>query len=114
MSEGVLALISAYGPVAVMVIAFYFLLYRPQRAEQKRRDDMLATLRKGNKVVTVGGIYGEILEIKNNVLDLKIADKVVVKVTRSAVSRNISQGKSPRIEPFDEAPAEEAKEKENE
>ena len=99
MNEGILALVSAYGPLVAMVIAFYFFLYRPQRAEQQRRDDMLATLHKGNKVVTVGGIYGEILDIKNNVIDLKIADKVVVKVTRSAVSRNITQGKSPQIEP---------------
>jgi preprotein translocase subunit YajC len=99
MNEGILALVSAYGPLVAMVIAFYFFLYRPQRAEQKRRDDMLATLHKGNKIVTVGGIYGEILEIKNNVIDLKIADKVVVKVTRSAVSRNITQGKSPQMEP---------------
>ena len=99
MSEGILALVSAYGPLVAMVIAFYFFLYRPQRAEQQRREDMLATLHKGNKVVTVGGIYGEILEIKNNVIDLKIADKVVVKVTRSAVSRNITQGKSPQMEP---------------
>ncbi len=99
MNEGILALVSAYGPLVAMVIAFYFFLYRPQRAEQKRREDMLATLHKGNKVVTVGGIYGEILEIKNNVIDLKIADKVVVKVTRSAVSRNITQGKSPQMEP---------------
>ncbi|MBP5200794.1 MAG: preprotein translocase subunit YajC [Schwartzia sp.] len=99
MNEGILALVSAYGPLVAMVIAFYFFLYRPQRAEQQRREDMLATLHKGNKVVTVGGIYGEILEIKNNVIDLKIADKVVVKVTRSAVSRNITQGKSPQMEP---------------
>ena len=99
MNEGILALVSAYGPLVAMVIAFYFFLYRPQRAEQKRREDMLATLHKGNKVVTVGGIYGEILEIKNNVIDLKIADKVVVKVTRSAISRNITQGKSPQMEP---------------
>ncbi|MBR1760139.1 MAG: preprotein translocase subunit YajC [Schwartzia sp.] len=99
MNEGMLALLSAYGPLVAMVIAFYFFLYRPQRAEQRRRDDMLATLHKGNRVVTVGGLFGEILEIKNNVIDLKIADKVVVKVTRSAVSRNVTQGKSPQMEP---------------
>ena len=99
MNETFFAMLSAYGPLVAMVVAFYFFLYRPQRAEQRRRDDMLATLHKGNKVVTVGGIYGEILDIKNNVIDLKIADKVVVKVTRSAVSRNITQGKSPQMEP---------------
>lgn len=108
MNEGIIALVSAYGPLVAMVIAFYFFLYRPQRAEQRRRDDMLATLHKGNKVVTVGGIFGEIVEIKNNMIDLKIADKVVVKVTRSAVSRNITQGKSPQMEPEKEWPAEES------
>ena len=112
MSEGILALVSAYGPLVAMVIAFYFFLYRPQRAEQQRREDMLATLHKGNKVVTVGGIYGEILEIKNNVIDLKIADKVVVKVTRSAVSRNITQGKAPQMEPEKEYPDEDNKQDE--
>ena len=99
MNETLFAMLSAYGPMVAMVIAFYFFLYRPQRAEQQRRDDMLSTLHKGNKVVTVGGIYGEIMEIKNNVIDLKIADKVVVKLTRSAISRNITQGKSPQMEP---------------
>jgi preprotein translocase subunit YajC len=112
MNEGMLALISAYGPIVAMVIAFYFFLYRPQRAEQRRRDDMLATLHKGNKVVTVGGIFGEIMEIKNNVIDLKIADKVVVKVTRSAISRNITQGKSPQMEPEKDWPAEDEKQDE--
>ncbi len=107
MNEGIIALVSAYGPLVAMVIAFYFFLYRPQRAEQRRRDDMLATLHKGNKVVTVGGIYGEIIEIKNNVIHLKIADKVIVRVTRSAVSRNITQGKSPQMEPEKEWPDEE-------
>ncbi|MBO4852138.1 MAG: preprotein translocase subunit YajC [Schwartzia sp.] len=107
MNETLFAMLSAYGPMVAMVIAFYFFLYRPQRTEQRRRDDMLATLHKGNKVVTVGGIFGEIVEIKNNVIDLKIADKVVVKVTRSAVSRNITQGKSPQMEPEKDWPAEE-------
>ena len=108
MNETFFAMLSAYGPMVAMIIAFYFFLYRPQRAEQRRRDDMLATPHKGNKVVTVGGIYGEIMEIKNNVIDLKIADKGVVKLTRSAVSRNISRGKSPQMEPEKEWPAEDA------
>ena len=112
MSEGILALVSAYGPLVAMVIAFYFFLYRPQREEQRRRDDMLATLHKGNKIVTVGGIFGEILDIKDNVIDLKVADKVVVKLTRSAVSRNITQGKSPQMAPEKEYPDEENKQDE--
>ena len=112
MNEGIIALVSAYGPLVAMVIAFYFFLYRPQRAEQRRRDDLLATLHKGNKVVTVGGIFGEIMEIKNNVIDLKIADKVIVKVTRSAISRNITQGKSPQMESEKDYPDEDTKQDE--
>ena len=112
MNETLFAMLSAYGPVVVMVIAFYFLLYRPQQAEQRRRDDMLSTLHKGNKIVTVGGIYGEIVEIKNNVIDMKIADKVVIKVSRDAVSRNITQGKSAKLEPEKPAPAEDEKQDE--
>ena len=108
MNEGILALVSAYGPLVAMVIAFYFFLYRPQREEQRRRDDMLATLHKGNKIVTVGGIFGEILDIKDNVIDLKIADKVVVKLTRSAVSRNFTQGKSPQMSRDKEYPDEDS------
>ncbi len=99
MNEEFLALLSAYGPIVLMVVLFYFLLYRPQQAEQKRRNEMLTTLHKGNKIVTVGGIYGEIVDIKDDVLDLKIADKVVIKVTRASVSRNISQGKSAKESP---------------
>ncbi len=94
MNEEFLALLSAYGPIVLMVVLFYFMLYRPQQAEQKRRSEMLSSLHKGNKIITVGGIYGEITDIKDDVLDLKIADKVVIKVTRASVSRNISQGKS--------------------
>lgn len=112
MNEGILALVSAYGPLVAMVIAFYFFLYRPQREEQRRRDEMLATLHKGNKIVTVGGIFGEILDIKDNVIDLKIADKVVVKLTRSAVSRNITQGKSPQMASEKEYPDEDNKQDE--
>ena len=112
MNEGILALVSAYGPLVAMVIAFYFFLYRPQREEQRRRDDMLATLHKGNKIVTVGGIFGEILDIKDNVIDLKIADKVVIKLTRSAISRNITQGTSPQMASEKEYPDEDNKQDE--
>ncbi len=94
MSPELLGLISTYGPIVVMILIFYFLLYRPQKSEQKRRKELLDNLHKGNKVMTVGGIYGEILEIKDNVLDLKVADKVVIKVSRAAINTNVSQGLS--------------------
>ena len=91
-SQETLAMLSTYGPLVAVMILFYFMLYRPQKAEQQRRKDMLDNLSVGNTVMTVGGIYGTIERIDENVLHLKIADKVVIKVARSAVNTNVSQG----------------------
>lgn len=96
MSDETKALISSYGPIIVMVLVFYFLLYRPQKAEQKKRNEMLNNLHKGNKIMTVGGIYGEIVDIKDNVLDIKIADKVIIKASRGCVNTNVTQGLNPK------------------
>ena len=98
MSAEFLGMISVYGPIVVMMLVFYFLLYRPQKKEREKRVAMLRNLHKGNKVITVGGIYGEIVNIKDNVLDLKIADKVVIKVSKAAINTNASQGLSAKDE----------------
>ena len=92
----------AYSPIlimAVMYIVFHLAIIRPQKAEKARRDDMLRKLHKGNKVKTVGGIYGEITEIDKNILSLRIADKVVIKVARGAIGANLSQGKTVKEQP---------------
>ncbi len=89
--------IAAYSPVLmflVIFLVFYFMVYRPQKAEKTRRDDMLKNLHKGNKVMTLGGLYGEIVSLDGNTLEIKLAEKVIVKAARSAVSVNLSQGKS--------------------
>ncbi len=84
-------LIVSYGPIVFMVVLFYFLLYKPQKKEQKRRIGMLETLKKGNRVLTLGGIYGEITAIHENVIKLKIADNVEIQVARASISANVSQ-----------------------
>lgn len=81
-------------PLAVMFAIFYFMLIRPQQAQQKKRNQMLASLRKGNHVVTVGGIFGEIVDIKEDALLLKIADNVTIRVTKGAVGSVL--GKEPK------------------
>ena len=84
-------LVVSYGPIVFMVVLFYFLLYKPQKKEQKRRIGMLETLKKGNRVLTLGGIYGEITAIHENVIKLKIADNVEIQVARASISANVSQ-----------------------
>lgn len=72
-------------PFIIMFAVFYFVLLRPQQAQQKRRQEMLGSLKKGDKVVTMGGIFGEITALKEDYLTVKIADKVEVKVNRSGI-----------------------------
>ena len=88
MSPGTLGTL---GPIVVMVAIFYFLLYRPQKKQQSRRRAMLDSLKKGDQVITIGGIYGTIEEIGDKSLKLKIADGVVIEVVRSSVNANVTQ-----------------------
>ena len=79
------------GPIVVMVAIFYFLLYRPQKKQQSRRRAMLDSLKKGDQVITIGGIYGTIEELGDKSLKLKIANGVVIEVVRSSVNANVTQ-----------------------
>ncbi|HHU50756.1 MAG TPA: preprotein translocase subunit YajC [Firmicutes bacterium] len=74
-------------PMILVFVIFWFILIMPQRKQQKQRQAMLDALKKGDKVITIGGIHGEILEIDGDDLRLRIGDKVEIKVLRSAVSR---------------------------
>ena len=71
-----------------MIAIFYFLLIRPQMKEQKRRKEMLAAVKKHDKVVTTGGIYGVVVAVGDNDITIKIDDgnNVRVKFTRAAVA----------------------------
>ncbi len=73
-------------PFIIMFAVFYFILLRPQQAQQKKRKEMLNSLKQGDKVVTVGGILGEIVALREDYLTLKIADNCEVRISRSGVS----------------------------
>lgn len=90
LSNDMVQALAAYGPIVFMLIVFYFLLYRPQKKEQQARKEMLLNLKKGNKVVTVGGVYGTITEIKDDVVTIKIAEKVEVQVARMSIANNMN------------------------
>ncbi|NMB24679.1 MAG: preprotein translocase subunit YajC [Firmicutes bacterium] len=81
---GVFAL---FMPFIIMLAVFYLFLIRPQQKQQKERQNMLNALKKGDKVITVGGIHGEITAIKDDELTLKIADRVEIRVSRSGIAR---------------------------
>ncbi len=71
--------------VAIFVI-FYFLLIRPQQKQQKQLQEMRASLKKGDKIVTSGGIYGTVSNITDNEVTLEVADKVKIKITKNSIA----------------------------
>ena len=83
--------LGTWGPIVVMIAIFYFLLYRPQKKQLNRRRAMLDNLKKGDQVITIGGIYGTIVELGDTSLKLKIADGVIIEVVRSSVNANVTQ-----------------------
>jgi preprotein translocase subunit YajC len=66
---------------------FWVVMILPQRKQQKKRAEMLNALKKGDKVITAGGIHGEITEISDDEIRLRIADKVEIRLAKGSVSR---------------------------
>ena len=88
---------SGFIPIILMFVIFYFLLIRPQQKRQKDHRSMVSNLKKGDRIVTSGGLYGRITGIDETALTVEIADKVRVKVARSNVSALVQPG-SPQVE----------------
>ena len=86
MENDTAAALTSFAPIILMVLIFYFLLYRPQKRAHDERNKMLDALQVGNRVITLGGIYGTIVAIKDEIVTLKIADKVDVEVSRNAIN----------------------------
>ncbi|MBW3670395.1 MAG: preprotein translocase subunit YajC, partial [Acidobacteria bacterium] len=73
-------------PILVVILIFYFLVIAPANRQRKQTQAMLAALKKGDKVVTSGGIYGQVQGVEDDVVYLRIADNVKIKLSRSAVA----------------------------
>ena len=74
-------------PLVLIFVVFYFLLIRPQQKKQKQHREMLQALRRGDRVVTAGGIIGQITKVNSETeLTLEIAENVRVKVARGMIS----------------------------
>ncbi len=86
-------------PLVVIFVIFYFLLIRPARTRQKLVQKMLEALKSGDKVVTSGGLLGTVVAIDKGIVQLRIADKVKVDVTRSSIVGLQDQETSSRTEP---------------
>ena len=74
-------------PFALMFLVLYLLILRPQMKKQRNQQRMIDELEKNDEIVTSGGIHGTILNIKDDILVVRIADNVKIEVSRAAVSR---------------------------
>lgn len=79
------SLLGALLPMLLIFVGFWFLLVMPQRRKQKEHQKMLEALKAGEKVVTIGGIYGTITAVKPDRFRLQISENTHIEVTKSAV-----------------------------
>ncbi len=82
---GGLEAIKGFFPLILMFVIFYFLLIRPQQKKQKEHKNLLANLKRGDEVVTTGGLMGKITAITDRTITIEVADKVRVKILRSQI-----------------------------
>lgn len=83
---GAAQMLGSLVPFVLIFIIFWFLLIQPARRRQKAHQQMLDELKRGDKVVTNGGLHGEVAAIDDGVVALKISDNVKVRVTKSAIA----------------------------
>ncbi len=81
--------LSAFMPIVVLFVIFYFILIRPQQKRAKEHQSTLDELKSGDTVITNGGIYGTVIKIDGHVVTLQCSDKVRIKMIKKAISGKV-------------------------
>ena len=82
--------LSAFLPLLLIIVVFYFFMIRPQMKRQKELKKFRDALKKGDKVITTGGIYGKIAEVREQVVIIEVEDKMRLKVDKAALVKDPS------------------------
>jgi preprotein translocase subunit YajC len=90
-SGGAGAALVQFAPIVAIGLVFYFLVIAPANKQRKKTQEMISSLKKGDRVITTGGIYGTVQGVEADAVYLKIAENVKIKVTRSAVSGIVTE-----------------------
>jgi len=77
-------------PFILIIVVFYFFLIRPQAKKQKDLRTYRESLKKGDKIITTGGIYGKVVDIKDNVIVIDVGEQIRLKIDKSAVLKDAS------------------------
>jgi preprotein translocase subunit YajC len=94
-SSGASAAIANFLPIVAIGLVFYFLVIAPANKQRKKQTEMMSALKKGDRVLTTGGIYGTVQGVEPDAVYLKISENVKVKVARSAISGLVSEDSEP-------------------
>lgn len=83
-------------PLAIFILIFYFFIIRPQRKRQKQHDTLIGGISRGDQVITIGGFFGTVREVRDDTFLVEIADGVKVRVLKSAVqTKRVAQAPAP-------------------
>jgi preprotein translocase subunit YajC len=85
---------SSFIPLILMFVIFYFLLIRPQQKKSKEHREMISNVKKGDRIVTSGGIHGDVTHVGETTMTVKIADKVRIKLARGNVAALVAVASS--------------------
>ena len=86
LSPETLQMLMQYSPFIMMAVVFYFFLYRPQKRQEKTRQEMLSAVKRGDQVVTIGGIHGMVTKVGETTITVEVAEKVELVFNRSAIN----------------------------
>jgi preprotein translocase subunit YajC len=84
--EGGQSLLLTFLPMILIFVVFYFLLIAPARKKQKQHGEMLNQLKNGDRVITNGGIHGTIVGVTDDLVQLRIAEKTKIDVSKQAIA----------------------------
>jgi len=80
----------SFAPLVLIIIVFYFFMIRPQLKKQKEQKKFRESIGKGDKVVTIGGVHGKIVEVKENTVVIEVAQDVRMTIEKSAISADFA------------------------
>lgn len=95
-ASGQSSLIS-FMPMVLIFFIFYFLLIRPQQKKAKEQQNMINNLKKNDKVIMNSGIIGTVLNIKGNIIELKVDDNTKIQILKSSISQIFNQDDTTKV-----------------
>jgi preprotein translocase subunit YajC len=99
------SMISTFIPFILIIGIFYFLIIRPQNKKQKETQRMLSAIKKGDKIVTIGGVHGVIQNVKDSSVVVKVDENTKIEFSRSAIA-SVVDGKADKADKIEEKKAE--------